>query len=39
MDVLQPAQPFLDEAREGSRNVRLLTIQPPDVAASPSKFY
>jgi len=39
LDVLQPAQQFLDdETREGSRNVSLLTIQPPDVAANPRKI-
>jgi hypothetical protein len=38
LDVLQPALQFLDETR-GSGNVSLLTIQPPDVAASPRKFY
>jgi len=40
LDVLQLAQQFLnDETREGSRNVSLLTIQPPVVAASLRKIY
>jgi hypothetical protein len=27
------------EIRDGSRNTGLLAVQPPDVAASPRKFY
>jgi hypothetical protein len=34
-DVLQPTEQFRDdENRDGSRNVGLLTIQPPDVVAN-----
>jgi hypothetical protein len=28
-----------DENKDGSRNVGLLAVQPPDAAASPIKFY
>jgi len=28
-----------DEIRDGSRNIGLLAVQPPDVAISPRKFY